>query len=175
MKNFNYVLLLSLLFLVACEKPIPPDPEPIPSDELVSPYNANALSQVLIMPAGTQRNNGQPPVNSGGNAPIVETQVNSVLSSNGSTAPLYFDYSNVLQNLGGCYVQVEGATSYFTIPYIGQSGGYGQLQLPLGIPTNVDEGEFCVRFSIYDSNGRVSDYETVCITVLRLGTGALQI
>lgn len=177
MKKLFYLLTCSILFTVGCQPdPIPdPIPDPGPSDQLVSPGNANALSQVLIMPQGTQRINGQPPSPSYGNPPSVESPNSTVLSSNGSTAPLYFNYSNVQQNLGGCYVQVSGASSYFSIPYNSQSGSYGQLQLPLGIPTNVDGGEFCINFSVYDINGQVSNIEYVCITVLRLGTGALQI
>jgi hypothetical protein len=178
MKKLFYYLLLPLLCLTSCEKEVPdpiiPDPPP-PTDQLVSPSNANALSQVLIMPQGTQRVNGQAPTSSGFNAPEVYTNNSTVLSSNGSTAPIYFNYNNVQQNLGGCYVQVSGASSYFNIPYNSQSGSNGQLQLPLGIPTNVDEGEFCINFSVYDINGRVSNQAYVCISVLRLGTGALQI
>lgn len=178
MKKFFFYLLMPILFLTSCEKEVPdpviPDPPP-PSDQLVSPSNANALSQVLIMPTGSQRINGQPPSATGGNAPVVIAPNDEILSSNGSTAPIYVDYSNVIQNLGGCYVQVAGASSYYNIPYGNQSGADGQLQLPLGIPTNVDGGEFCIYFSVYDINSRVSNSEYICITVLRLGTGALQI
>lgn len=143
---------------------------------LVDPSDANALSSVLIMPAGTQTSAGAPPSpTNSGSAPSVSSSASTVLSSNGSTAPLNFSYGNVSGNLAGCYVQIDGAGNYFTVPYNASSGANGSLQLPLGIPTNVDEGEFCVSFCVYDTNGQVSNVVSTCVSVLRLGTGALQI
>ncbi|TGV01795.1 YfaP family protein [Flavivirga rizhaonensis] len=145
-------------------------------NELIDPTDSNALSRVLIMPDGTRSNQGTPPSPSATNeAPLVLNQVSSINSSNGSTSPLAFSYSNVNGNLGGCYVQVDGAGNYFTVPYNSNSASSGNLQLPLGIPTNVDEGTFCVNFCVYDTNGFVSNIVYTCVNVLRLGTGALQI
>jgi hypothetical protein len=72
-------------------------------------------------------------------------------------------------------VQVEGASSYFRVPYTGSANPSGQISLPLDIPTNVDQGRFCLLFSVYDQNNRVSNQTRVCAEVIRLGTGALQI
>lgn len=176
MKQLNYLLLLlavGCFAITSCKKDKNDDPDP---NALIDPADANALTAVLIMPAGTDRENGALPAPSGNaNAPEVLTLNTEVLSSNGSTAILNFTYDGVNGNLGGCYAQVDGAGSYFVLPYNGNSGAAGQLQLPIGIPTNVDAGEFCVVFSIYDANGLVSNTVIVCVTVLRLGTGALQI
>lgn len=78
-------------------------------------------------------------------------------------------------NIGGCYVQIDGAGNYFTLPYSTISNSSGDLKLPIGIPTNVDEGQFCVNFSIFDTKGLVSNVVTTCVDILRLGTGAIQI
>lgn len=166
------ILSLSLfLFLVisSCKK----DNE-LP--DIIDPADANLLSQVLIMPDGTDRDSGNPPPPSNdSSAPTVNNFNPTVLSSNGSTAPLNFAYNNVSGNLAGCYVQIAGADSFFEVPYTATSNNSGQLQLPLGIPTNVDEGEFEVNFCVYDDNGLISNVVTSSISVLRLGTGALQI
>lgn len=165
------MLTAALLSVTSCK---PDDPEP-PAATLIDPSDANALAQVLIMPSGTQTNTGQPPAPTGQGAPMVNSQSTTVLGSNGSTAPLNFSYANVTNNLGGCYVQVVGANRYYNIPYGSTSGNSGNLSLPIGIPTNVDQGEFCVDFCVYDINGRISNIVRTCVTIIRLGTGALQI
>lgn len=165
---FTLVVLFILTTLHSCK---PDDPENI----LIDPENANELTRVLIMPDGAQKVNGSLPSPTGQNAPSVTSANDYYLSSNGSTAPLSFGYSGVSGNLRGCYAWVEGADQYFNLPYNGTSGSSGRLQLPLGIPTNVDEGKFTVRFLIYDANNRISNFKSVTIEVLRLGTGALQI
>lgn len=171
MKNLMYFFLLAAFaFLYSCDKdPVTP--------QLINPSDPNAISEVLIMPSGSQQNNGTPPPPSNSSsAPVVINPAPDLNSSNGSTAPLNFDYSNVNGNLGGCYVQVDGAGNYFNVPYSNSSSGNsGNLQLPLGIPTNVDQGEFCVNFCVYDANGNVSNIVSSCVNVLRLGTGALQV
>src|SRR5688572_19436565 len=173
MKFLFYLTVLPCFFLmVSCDKKDDNDPV----DELIDPADSDALSEVLIMPAGTQMNNGNPPTPTGGSlAPTTSEQSSTIISSNGATIPLAFSYDNVNGNLAGCYVQVDGAGNYFILPYSSTSGVSGQLQLPIGIPVNVDEGSICVEFSVFDLSGRVSNVSFVCVDVLRLGTGSLQI
>jgi len=168
--NFLGLLILGILILVSSCK----DDETSPS--IIDPADADALSQALIMPAGTQNQNGTPPSPSTSeNAPNVSNLVSEILSSNGSTAPLSFSYSGINNGLGGCYVQIDGASSYFTVPYTASSGSWGQLELPIGIPANVEEGDFCINFCVYDDDGLVSNIVNTCVSVIRLGTGAIQI
>ena len=143
---------------------------------LVDPSDANALSRVLIFPDGATRSPGSPPSPSGGSAaPRINSEQAVVTSANGANATLEFAFDNALRGLGGCYVQVEGADEYARVPYGGSSTASGRLQLPLGIPTNVDAGFFCPVFCVYDTDGNVSNTFTTCVEVLRLGTGDLQI
>ncbi|GAB5466217.1 MAG: hypothetical protein Kapaf2KO_16530 [Candidatus Kapaibacteriales bacterium] len=145
-------------------------------EALIDTNNPNALSEVLIFPDGSSKDNGMPPSPSSDlEAPDVSGNISEIISSNGSTTPLEFSYSNVEDNLGGCYVQVEGADTYFTIPYDGDSENSGNLELPVGIPSKVDEGFFTLNYCVYDSEGRVSNIISTEVEVLRLGTGALQI
>jgi uncharacterized protein YfaP (DUF2135 family) len=142
----------------------------------IDPANASQLSQVIIMPSGSERANGNSPSSStDSQAPRVISGVTSVISSNGGTVPLSFTYQNVNGNLAGCYVQIEGADTYYTVPYPSTSGSSGRLSLPITLPTNLIAGKFRVRFSVYDRAGRVSVYQIVEVNVLELGTGALQI
>lgn len=170
--KWMYVVIFSIL-AVSCGT-VDNDTEETP--EMVNPANADALAEVLIMPQGTETKDGNPPPPSNDSeAPEVDNSVSQINSSNGSTAPLNFRYENVNGNLSGCYVQVQGADSYFDISYSGNSVSAGSLQLPIGIPSNIDEGRFCVDFCVYDRSNRVSNIVTTCVDVLRLGTGALQI
>ena len=72
-------------------------------------------------------------------------------------------------------MQIEGANVYFNIPFTGTSNASGNITLPVGLPTNVLEGNFRINFCVYDRSGRVSQQVSNGISVLRLGTGALQI
>ncbi|MEZ0611616.1 YfaP family protein [Fibrella sp. WM1] len=165
------VFAISLTLLAgSCKKPA----DVLPAE--IDPANASLLSQVLIMPSGTQTQAGDAPSpTTGSGAPVVNSPYTTVISSNGSTAPLTYSYRNVSGNLAGCYVQVVGADRYFRIPYASNSSASGRLSLPVGIPTNVLDGQFTLAFCVYDANGRVSAPVTVTINVLRLGTGAVQV
>lgn len=172
---FSYLLLFLCItsIMASCKKH---DDDGGNADALVDPANANALAGVVVTPSGTTVRNGSMPAPTGGvGTPHITAQITNVLTSNGSTALFYYSYSNVVANLAGFYVQIEGAGSYFTIPYSGSAGASGQINLPLGLPANVAGGNFCLLFSVYDGAGHVSNQVKVCAEVLRLGTGSLQI
>lgn len=148
-----------------------------PGENLIDTNNPTEIGPALIFPTGSVQVNGTPPSPTGTpDAPTATSPVSQITSSNGGTVPLNFDYANVGGNLGGCYVAVEGYSGvYWNVPYGSNSGATGSLQLPVGIPTNADAGTFCLEFCVYDQQNRVSNIQRVCVDVLRLGTGGLQI
>lgn len=169
--RFSFVLLLSCL-LVCCKK----DKQDKDPDALIDPADATALSGVVVMPTGSQRVNGTLPNASGSlQTPAVTAVIQDVTTSNGATVPFLYTYRNAVNNLRGFYVQIQGANYYFNVPYTGNSTSSGEINFPMGIPANVDQGEFCLVFSVYDASGNVSNATTVCADVLRLGTGSLQV
>jgi hypothetical protein len=142
----------------------------------VDPSDANALSQVLVMPDGVDQTTGNIPVpTTTPETPRVEAQTPEIVSSNGNTFVLVFSYENVTGDLEGIYVQVAGANTHFIVPVAPGSNSSGQITLPIGIPTNVLEGAFSLNFSIYDGENHVSNVTTAAVDVLKLGSGALQI
>lgn len=172
-KTINTLLLLIIIGSLYSCRPNHHNPA---NDSLVNPGDPNALSQVVGMPPATTRINGSMPAPTGGvQTPSITTLISNVLTSNGSTAPFLYTYTNAINNLGGFYVQVSGSSVYFNVPYTGTSTSSGQINLPLILPSNVDSGYFCLLFSVYDINGRVSNQTKVCASVIRLGTGALQV
>lgn len=180
-KILQFSFLLSVILMqISCSKDsnsiLPLENQNTGTTGPVDPANADLLSQVLIFPDGVQMNSGSAPAPTNvSQAPTISTSINEAISSNGSTVLINFGYGNVGSNIGGCYVQVDGAGSYYTLPYDNNSGSSGTLQLPIGIPTNVIGGVFCVNYCIYDTNGNISNILTVCVTVLELGSGNLQI
>lgn len=171
-QTLNICLLLLLAAVIGSCKKDHKDAE----NKLVNPGDPNALTQVVGMPTGTTRVNGSMPSPTGGvQTPVITTLVNNVLTSNGATAPFLYTYTNAISNLGGFYVQMVGSSSYFKVPFTGTPSSSGQINLPMVLPANVDSGSFCLLFSVYDINNRISNQTQVCASVIRLGTGALQV
>lgn len=143
---------------------------------LIDPSDSDALSEVLIMPGGTDQRSGNPPTTTvTPETPEVDAITPEITSSNGNTFVLVFSYSGVTGDLAGAYIQVNGAGTYFDINFAAGSGSSGQISIPIGIPTNVDEGEFDLDFSIYDEDDRVSEQVNASVNVLKLGSGSLQV
>lgn len=173
---FGTCLLTGLLFFSACkkERSINENEDPDPN-ALIDPADANALAAVIIIPDGQTVEGSPPPPSSSPDAPTVTNNIQSVISSNGSTTPLDLNFETLAADLGGCYILIDGADSFIQVPYPGGSTSSGTLGIPISIPTNVDEGQFCVSYCVYDVNGLVSNIVNSCVNVLRLGTGAMQI
>jgi len=169
--KYTHFLLLAILACAgaACKKKSPAEPESI-----IDPGDANALSRVVIIPDARRVNGTPPDPTSGSNTPTVGSNQSQQTSSNGSTALLPFRYATAT-DLSGCYVWIEGANSYFRVPYTDPSSTAGSITIPLTIPTNVAAGQFCVSYCVYDAEGRVSNIVQTCVNVLSLGTGDLQI
>lgn len=169
--NLSLAVLLVCCFASSCKKDDKTD-----LNALINPGDANALSQVVVLPSGAARVNGEIPAASGSvQSPDINAVLTDIITSNGATAPFLYTYTNAINNLRGFYVQIEGANYYFNVPFTGSSTSSGDINFPLGLPANVDGGEFCLLFSVYDASGNVSNTTRVCADVLRLGTGSLQI
>ena len=141
----------------------------------VDPGNADVLSSVIILPNGTETRQGNPPQpTNSSTAPTISDGIGRLTTSNGSTVLIPFSY-NTSANISGCYLYINGAGSYFFLPYTAQSSTSGRLSIPVEIPTNVSAGQFCTIVCILDSRGEISNIIETCIDVLELGSGALQI
>ena len=146
----------------------------LPPSGPINPSDANALSRVVSIP-NSRLISGLPPAPSTSSAaPDISGNLDQLISSNGSTFLLPFQYSTN-SDLSGCYIWIRGADGYFDVPYTGSSGDRGTLNIPIGLPTNVEQGSFSVSYCVYDDRGRISNILSTSINVERLGTGSLQI
>ena len=140
----------------------------------INPSDANALSRAVSIP-NSRLISGLPPAPSASSeAPDISGNLDQLISSNGSTFLLPFQYSTN-SDLSGCYIWIRGADGYFDVPYTGSSGDRGTLNIPIGLPTNVEQGSFSVSYCVYDDRGLISNILSTSINVERLGTGSLQI
>ncbi|MDE0553710.1 MAG: hypothetical protein OXI24_05820 [Candidatus Poribacteria bacterium] len=173
-KRSLFIILLPMIviaiFMFGCKKD-----SGIGNDNSIDPGDADALSSVIILPNNTQTFQGDPPSpTNSATAPDISGGISRLTSSNGSTTLIPFTYSTST-DLSGCYLYINGASSYFLLPYTSQSSNGGTLSIPIGLPTNVSPGEFCTSVCVVDSRGEISNIIETCVTVLALGSGALQI
>src|SRR6476620_11262570 len=98
--RLSVVLFLGILFLASCKKnDSGPD-----TDTLINPADPNALTGVVVMPDGTSQVTGSVPSPTGTvETPVITSLLNGVITSNGSTAPFLYTYSNVINDLAGFY------------------------------------------------------------------------
>jgi len=168
MKILFNLSLVFILFITACEDDTLENliigPAPV---KLLSPDIVNDLSDALILPEGAKKLDGPVyPTNNGGE-PTITSPEYFIVTANGTTTPIQLTYSNALPRLGGFYVQVKEASSYYKIPYKGLPTASGEITIPIGIPAIVDKGEFCLSFYVYDVAGRVSKASISCFSVVR--------
>jgi len=141
---------------------------------LINPGDPNALSAAITIQGATTVN-GAPPAPSAAGAPVLTPAITSTTSSNGSSTPVVFTFGGGGAPTGA-YVQVVGANTYFNVPISNPtSATAGSITIPVGLPANLDEGDFELAYRMFGTGGMVSNIGTLAVNVLKLGTGALQI
>ncbi|WP_420151510.1 YfaP family protein [Spirosoma sp.] len=172
MLNRFFFLLLACALLGSCERKVDIGGV-VP---IVDPNDPNQLTRYVIMPTGTTRVTGATPASTGGSqAPQISGANGGVVTaSNGGIAALAFQVPTGTTSLGGYYVQIVGADAYFNVP-VASGGNPNVALIPIQLPANTKDGQFCVNVWAYDQSGRVSGVTNQCVQVLQLGTGDLQI
>lgn len=133
--------------------------------DLVSPYDPDRLSSVLVIP-GARRVSGQPPASSNGDpsAPRLTGGSTVNVTSGGQVViDLEFESPTGYRN---CYIQVEGADEYFVIES-DETPTEGRLQIPVDIPRIVDAGSFSLYTCIAGASGAVSNPVRTPVEVTR--------
>lgn len=135
----------------------------------VDPTDADALAGVLVIPGSNSQSGSAPGPSTDADAPDVNGNQTSASVVSGNTLYLPFNFvtsSTSGTGYGGCYVSVDGATSYWDIPSTTFNTDLdGQIVIPVNIPDVVGNGSFCLSYCIYDNNNRVSNVLSTCVTV----------
>ena len=164
MKSLEPAMLLSIAILIlnSCGDGKPKSNTYESSDD-------EPVSTIFAMPDGTQRASGNPPPPSGTpNAPILTNLNSSKLGFIGSTVNFNFTLDNVTSAVAGCYIQVDTADFYFTVPYSSISSNNGRIELPIGLSDTIKPGELLMNFSVYDESGKISNTVKSQINVIEL-------
>lgn len=138
----------------------------------VDPSDSDLLGRIIRIPNNAIRNLGTPPAPSGStDAPVLYDSNYDLIGSNGSS--LYIPLNLTATNtIAGVYAQIVGSQQYYDIPLIQVSGSW---VLSIGLPGNLLEGDFELAYCVYDQTGLVSSVIRRQVTVVRLGSGDLQI
>jgi len=157
------VLVVLAVVLAGCEKEKRTRTNPDPPAGSLEP---NAITSVLVVPGAQMVEGNMPEPTNTPQSPDM-TMVDSTVSyTAGSYVRLPIEYSdNSGSGISGIAFQVNGADSYIDVPVI--AGNSGVMLLPIGIPSNTDEGKFCITIAIYDNDNNVSNAFETCITVTR--------
>jgi hypothetical protein len=135
--------------------------------DIIDPSDPDAVANVLVIP-GDEVNGTQPTGGTAAGAPVISNNSASasIVSGNTLYVPFIFETeADAGTGYGGCYVEVDGASFYWDIPASPNTTASGSLVIPVGVPANVGNGEFCLTYSIYDNNNRISNTLTTCVTI----------
>lgn len=146
--------------------PLPtPAPQPNPNNGSVDPENSSQLSSVLIIPGSTRLQGTLPPTSNNSNQPNITRSEESIAYSPGSQVLLPIDYQAANgSNIVEVVFTIIGANEYFSIP-TSSAGSNGTIVLPLNMPDNMSDGEFCVEVKLIDGNGLVSSEKRICVSI----------
>ncbi|MEP5612145.1 MAG: hypothetical protein ABJP45_07830 [Cyclobacteriaceae bacterium] len=131
--------------------------------------DANALAEALSVTGATLELGDPPPPSNDPNAPQINDTRDEVAFQGGD---LTFGLDVSSGDVAGVFLQIPGANSYYDIPASALMGGriaVSDQAFSIELPENIEPGEFCVDYCVYDSNARVSNVVNVCVTVGELG------
>lgn len=159
-KSYLFIAILLSLCVFSCEK----DDDKDNGDGSINPNDANALTEVLVVPNSDLIQGDMPSSSVSADRPEM-TIVDPTLSySAGGQIRLPITFQTSSSGISGIYFQVNGAAQYFDVN-INSYTTSGIIVLPITIPGNVLSGNFCITTGIIDMNGLVSNTFQTCITV----------
>lgn len=127
-------------------------------------YDGNYLSDVVVVPNGSVIQGDMPESTNTSDSPEMIMVDSTVSYSSGSQVRLPIQYQdNSGTGVSGVRFQIEGADNYYEIHV--NAGSSGAMLLPIGLPSDLDEGQFYITITIFDNNGNVSNIYETRITV----------
>lgn len=135
---------------------------------------ADSFQEVLGMPSGAVRVDKPLPVMDRPTTVELKAVERHLISSNGATLMLGYNYRSGDAPPKRIFLQVKGANSFYDIP-TRQTAKSGRLNVPVTFPTELGKGEVTVVACLLNGKGRLSKPDTIFVEMQRLGTGKIQI
>lgn len=182
MRKISYLMIL----LAACVFMACGDDDGPAAEEKIDIDDPDVVSEMITIDNAI-RNEGNPPAPSTDpNAPVIEDQSGDEFGAVSGNS-FYLDPNVNQGTAAGIYFQVKGSAEYFDIPLTtGNTGGrFGNRKshsrlfknartaesdvIEIEIPKNLEPGEFCAVYCVYDEEGRVSNAVEICIEIIEFG------
>lgn len=142
---------------------------------LYEPERVDELLTRLQWPKGTRQIERPLPTWSSNDQAISFTAMaDTLVSANGATAMLSYNYRSGAAAPKSILLQINGASSFYDFPVTHQER-QGTVSIPLGFSTDLGRGELQVIAVLMNANGQLSRLDTSWVSMQRLGTGRLQI
>lgn len=174
------VMVVSFVLLSACSD----DDDKKSSIDTDDP---NAVAQSLTVENGTYVKGSPPAPSSDPNAPVLSYNGDDLFTIQGSK--IIVNTSLESGSASGFYVAVDGADGYFNVNATtvtpGTNGRVAETKrkgsffaartqqdapsFSIEVPKNIQPGEFCIFYCVYDAENRVSNIVQQCVTVTALG------
>lgn len=148
-----------------------------PVDVTIDINDPTAVSDEIVIAGATSIDGALPtPTTTDPDTPVLEVNTDDLISTQGGALLIDIDVSS--GDVAGTYIQIEGADSYFDIPFNpnGRVLKRGRLLqeddepvIEIQIPDGLGAGTFCAEICVYDSEARVSSPITRCVTIEELG------
>ncbi len=135
---------------------------------------ADSFQEVLGMPPGAVKVEKPLPVINRPTTVELKAVERHLISSNGATLMLGYNYRSGDAPPKGIFLQVKGANSFYDIP-TKQTAKSGRLNVPVSFPTQLGKGEVAVVACLLNQKGQLSKPDTIFVEMQRLGTGKIQI
>lgn len=158
------LMILSALFFQNCKKEEfdPRKPYLMPIDPEEEP---DLLGRAFGMTNATLIEGNLPSANATSTQLRIDYSQSGALAAVGTELYIPFTFFQTNQ-LSGIYLQVIGAGHYWDIRVQNPpSGNIGNYVFPLGIPGQALTGVFNIQYALYDQSGKVSQHETMKITI----------
>ena len=135
-----------------------------------------AVSSEIIVSNATTVDGDPPAPSTDPAAPALDTNVDDLITTQGGSLLIDVDVSS--GDVAGTYIQIVGSDTYFDIPFLpnGRILKRGRIlqeddepAIEIEIPDGLGVGTFCAEICVYDSEARVSNIVTRCVTIKEIG------
>ncbi|MEM6396222.1 MAG: OmpA family protein [Bacteroidota bacterium] len=148
--------------------------ETVLSEEIYEEAAADDLMTNFKPPEGSRLIEREMPKPKEPNGLKLEFLQDEIVSSNGATVMLPFKYKSGNSRPQRVIMTAKGANSFYVIP-LTVTSVKGNMRIPLGLSTELGEGQFDVVASLVNADNQISKPDTISVIMNRLGTGRLQI